>query len=186
MGSDPRGELDARVDAELEGLRQGQGLYRELLSRYPAGVCVVTAFEEGRQPRGLTLIAFCGVSLDPPLVLVCVDRGSNTLPAIRRSGGFTVNLLAADASSLALRMATKSELKFNGVDWLEPELPEAGPVLRESAVMHVLCHTVREVEAGDHVVFIGEVKGGAVARDQRPLLYHRRGFFELRDIDGSS
>lgn len=171
--------LDSDLDPELAALRSGAGLYRELLSRYPAGVCVVTAFAANREPRGLTLIAFCGVSLEPPLVLVCVDHSSNTLPAIRHSGGYTVNLLAAESPPTALQMATKSELKFEGVPWSEPEVPEAGPVLLRDSVLHVLCRTEREVEAGDHVIFIGRVVGGAVTRDQPPLLYHRRTFFEL-------
>ena len=84
--------LEMSVDSELASLQQdGRGdsraeLYRDLLSSFPAGVTVVTAFDAEGIPRGLTLIAFCGVSLDPPLVLVCVDRASNTLPAIQHSG----------------------------------------------------------------------------------------------------
>jgi len=88
--------LELSVDSELGALQQGGDraqLYRDLLSSFPAGVTVVTAFDADGNPRGLTLIAFCGVSLEPPLVLVCVDRGSNTLPAIQHSGGFTINFI---------------------------------------------------------------------------------------------
>jgi len=156
--------------------------YRELLASFPAGVTVVTAFEAGGAPRGLTLIAFCGVSLDPPLVLVCVDRASNTLPAIRAAGGFTVNLISRDSHELARRMAGKGKDKFGGVAWSRPEVPEAGPVLHEDSTAHILCRTVESVEAGDHWVFIGEVRGGEVDQGRLPLLFHRREFRELSGL----
>ena len=78
-------DVQTSVDAELAALQTpvGADLYRELLASFPAGICVVTAFTPEGEPRGLTLIAFCGVSLEPPLVLVCVDRASHTLPAIQ-------------------------------------------------------------------------------------------------------
>lgn len=155
--------------------------YRELLASFPAGVTVVTAFDADDRPRGLTLVAFCGVSLDPPLVLVCVDRDSNTLPAIRSAGGFTVNLVRQDSHALARRMATKAEDKFAGVRWSRPPAP-AGPVLEEDTAAHLLCRMVSAVEAGDHFVFIAEVLDGRVHLERKPLLFHRREFRELSGL----
>jgi flavin reductase (DIM6/NTAB) family NADH-FMN oxidoreductase RutF len=184
MGED---ELQTSVDAQLAALQPGAPpragqraeLYRRLLSDFPAGVTVVTAFDELGEPRGLTLIAFCGVSLDPPLVLVCVDRGSNTLPAIRHSGGFTVNFISSRSDHVARLMATKSADKFERIPWVAPSLPEGGPVLHEDAAAHIVCRTWQAVEAGDHWIFIGEVVEGATAEDRQPLVFHRRGFKEL-------
>src|ERR1700704_2893521 len=119
--------LDLSVDSELTALRQGgerADLFRDLLSSYPAGVTVVTAFDADGKPRGLTLIAFCGVSLDPPLVLVCVDRSSNTLPAIQHCGGFTVNIIGSHSPHVARLMATKAGDKFEKIAWRRPALPE--------------------------------------------------------------
>lgn len=147
---------------------------------FPTGVAVVTALGEG-VPRGLTVSSFCSVSLDPPLVLVCVDRESNTLPALSRSGGFTVNFLAHGREALAVRFASKAEDKFAGVSWVAPDLPEGGPILVEDSSAYAVCLARQAVEAGDHWIFIGEVTQGGVRHDQQPLVYHRRSYVGLRD-----
>ena len=84
-------------------------LFREIMACFPTGVAIVTAHEAGTRPRGLTVSAFCPVSLEPPLVLVCIDKRSNTLPALQESGGFTVNFLAGGREHLAVLYASKSE-----------------------------------------------------------------------------
>ena len=159
-------------------------LYRELLSRFPAGVTVVTAFDRLGEPRGLTLVAFCGVSLDPPLVLVCVDRDSNTLPAIRASGGFTVNIVSSESRDLARRMATKAPDKFEGVRWVAPSSAEGGPILDHDSSAYLVCRTRGEVEAGDHLVIVGEVLEGAAEDGREPLVFHRRDFRGLVISEG--
>lgn len=178
-------DVHTSVDAELAALQApvGADLYRELLASFPTGICVVTAFTPEGEPRGLTLIAFCGVSLEPPLVLVCVDRASHTLPAIQASGGFTVNFISATSRHVARLMATRSDDKFTGISWRRPEPPEAGPVLYKDASAHILCRTWRAVEAGDHWIFIGEVLGGEIRRDRPPLVFHRREFLDLGHIE---
>ncbi|TMB89549.1 MAG: flavin reductase family protein, partial [Chloroflexi bacterium] len=64
------------------------------MSSFPSGVVVLTAFGQDGLPRGLTVSAFCAVSLEPPLALACIDKTSNTLPAVQHTGGFTANILA--------------------------------------------------------------------------------------------
>lgn len=177
------GELQTSVDSQLASLQgpERSGLYRELLSTFPAGVTVVTAFDAAGQPRGLTLIAFCGVSLEPPLVLVCVDKNSNTLPAIQHSGGFTINFVGHQSDNVARLMATKGADKFEEIAWRRPELAQGGPVLHEDTAAHIVCRTWKAVEAGDHWVFIGEVMEGATREKQLPLVFHRRAFVNLSD-----
>jgi len=170
------------VDSELAALTRTDprsNLYRELLSSFPAGVTVVTAFDIDGKPRGLTLIAFCGVSLDPPLVLVCVDRQSNTLPAIRQSGGFTVNVIGTHSPQVARLMATKAGDKFERIAWRKPAFPEGGPILYADSAAHLVCRTWQATEAGDHWIFVGEVMDGATAENQQPLVFHRRAFVDL-------
>ena len=170
------------VDSELIALQRtgARGnVYRELLSTFPAGVTVVTAFDAEGKPRGLTLIAFCGVSLEPPLVLVCVDRASHTLPAIQHSGGFTVNVIGSHSPHVARLMATKAGDKFERIGWRRPELAEGGPILDGDTAAHIVCRTWRATEAGDHWIFIGEVMEGAAAANRQPLVFHRRGFVDL-------
>lgn len=155
-------------------------LFREIMGTFPAGVVVVTATEAAGKHRGLTVSAFCPVSLDPPLVLVCVDRTSNTLPAIRESGGFSVNILCAGRQELARFMASKHDDKFVQRDWRPAPVGEAGPVLHGDTAAWIACRTERAIEAGDHWVFIARVMDGGVRPGEIPLAYSRRAFFELR------
>ncbi|HKW59145.1 MAG TPA: flavin reductase family protein [Candidatus Dormibacteraeota bacterium] len=75
------------------------------MASFPSGVVVLTAFGDDGRPRGFTASAFCTVSLTPPLALVCIGKTSNTLPAVRHTGGHTANVLAAGRDTLARRMA---------------------------------------------------------------------------------
>jgi flavin reductase (DIM6/NTAB) family NADH-FMN oxidoreductase RutF len=159
----------------------GQQLFRDIMACFPTGVAIVTAHESGARPRGLTLSAFCPVSLDPPLVLVCIDRESNTLPALKESGGFTVNFLAGGREHLAVLYASKAEEKFEGIAWRRPDLVEGGPILHEDSAAYAVCLTRQAIEAGDHWVFIGEVVDGGVIEGHLPLVYHRRAFIDLAD-----
>src|SRR5437660_12223129 len=98
------------------------------MASFPSGVVILTAFGDDHQPRGLTVSAFCAVALDPPLALVCVDKTSNTLPAVQHTGGFTANILAAGREALARRMATKVSDKFDGLEWRSSDSEAGGPI----------------------------------------------------------
>jgi flavin reductase (DIM6/NTAB) family NADH-FMN oxidoreductase RutF len=154
-------------------------VFREVLATFPAGVVIVTATGADGTPAGLTVSAFCSVSADPTRGLVCVDQGSNTLSAIRESGAFSVNILAAGREELALAFASKREDKFEGVEWEAPQLAGGGAVLRADAAAYLVCRVHQEVEAGDHWVFIGEAVEAGIQEGHPPLLYHQRGFASL-------
>ncbi|MBX6764920.1 MAG: flavin reductase family protein [Rubrobacteraceae bacterium] len=161
-----------------EGFRTGelpQEEFREIMSRFPAGVTVVTAYDGAGFPRGLTVSAFCSVSLSPPLVLVCLDRGSDTLAAIRERGAYTVNFLSADGEDMALRFASKGDGKFEGVSHRPPG-SDGGPVLEEGSAAYVVCRVWRTIEAGDHWVLLGRVQGGARRDGEHTLVYGERRF----------
>ena len=148
--------------------------FREVMASFPSGVVVLTAFGDDGRPRGLTVSAFCAVSLEPPLALVCIDRTSNTLPAVQHTGGFTANILAAGREGLARRMATKLSDKFDGLEWRRPESPIGGPVLVADTAAHAVCTLRDTVEAGDHWVLIGLVTEGAHEEGVQPLVFTRR------------
>jgi flavin reductase (DIM6/NTAB) family NADH-FMN oxidoreductase RutF len=151
-------------------------LFREIMSTFPSGVAIVTAAEDAGKPRGLTVSAFCPVSLDPPLVLVCIDKSSNSLAPIQRSGGFTVNLLASGREELARRFASKTEDKFEGVTTQSPSVAEAGPILVDDYVAYAACRVHSAVEAGDHFIIVGQVEEGEHRTGVVPLMYGRRVF----------
>lgn len=150
-------------------------LFRMVMGNFPAGVTIVTARAQDGEPRGLTVSAFCSVSLAPPLVLVCIDRKSNTLPAIRHSGGFTVNFVAADRTDLAMSFASKANDKFENVEYRDPPIPEGGPILEDGAAYSV-CRVIQSLRVGDHWIFVAQMEDGAFWEERAPLVYCRRQF----------
>jgi flavin reductase (DIM6/NTAB) family NADH-FMN oxidoreductase RutF len=148
-------------------------LFVEIMASYPAGVAIVTTLEADGTPRGLTTTAVSSVSAEPPLLLVCVDLTSRTLPALRAGGRFVVNFLREGRSELARTFASKAEDKFAGVHWRRTA--SGMPVLEEDALAWAECVTVQELEPGDHVILLGQVEEGAGATDEAaPLMYYRR------------
>jgi flavin reductase (DIM6/NTAB) family NADH-FMN oxidoreductase RutF len=148
--------------------------FRDVMSSFPSGVVVLTAFGDDGLPRGLTVNAFCAVSLEPPLALACIDKTSNTLPAVKRTGGFTANILASGREELARRMATKSTTKFDALVWRRPSSPIGGPILENDTSAYAVCTLKDTIEAGDHWILIGLVTEGDHRESVRPMIYSRR------------
>lgn len=169
-----------------------QDVFKDVMGNVPAAVTIVTALDGGGRPAGLTVSAFSVVSLDPPLVLVCVDKRSQTLPAVRHNARFTVNFLAAGGEELAVRFASKSGRKFDGVVTRPasslraggPPLLGYGPVLADTACGYAVCDVVQAVEAGDHWIFVGQVRDAARWPGRAPLVYCRRTFSAWEVPDG--
>src|ERR1700733_4420338 len=122
--------------------------FKAIMAAAPGPATVVTSRGADGIPQGLTVSAVCSVSLDPPLVLACLDLGSNTLRAVRESGEFTINYLAHDCEAVALHFATKSTEKFAGRPWAEPASGVGGPILREHAAAYAACRVQEMVGAG--------------------------------------
>lgn len=142
---------------------------RRLMSRWVTGVAVVTS-TDGTGPRGATTNALTSLSLDPLLVLVALDRASNTLQAVRNSGRFCINVLAADQEELARRFATKAsgEEKLAGVPH---QLVDAVPVL-DGAVAWLACELDHELGGGDHTILLGRPLEAGSISDTQPLVFH--------------
>ena len=153
--------------------------FREVMATFPSGVVVLTAFGNDSLPRGLTVSAFCAVSLQPPLALACIDKTSNTLPAVQHTGGFTANILAAGREQLARSMATKLTSKFDAISWRRAESPIGGPILEGDAAAYAVCTLRDTIEAGDHWILIGLVTEGAAREGVVPMVFSRRGYHQL-------
>ena len=140
------------------------------MGTFPTGVTVVTAMDEDGAPLGLTVNSFTSVSLDPPLVLVCIDTKSNSHDRLVASGSFTVNVLAAEHDALARRFASNpAEGRFDGLGWIPG--PTGAPILDGMAAW--LACTVEEVyPGGDHSIVLGRVTE-ARATPAPALLFHR-------------
>lgn len=153
----------------------GREQFFALMSAFPTGVAIVTTLAEDGTPRGLTTNAVCGVSAEPPLLLVCVDRESRTLPALLHSQRFVVNFVAEGRHELARLFASKANDKFARVAW-RPGL-HGMPCLHEDALAYAECATERVLEAGDHVILTGLVEDGVTPDpDAVPILYFRRAY----------
>jgi flavin reductase (DIM6/NTAB) family NADH-FMN oxidoreductase RutF len=155
-------------------------LFRDVMSYFASGVTIATAEDEDGTQAGLTVTAFCPVSAEPPSVLVCVDKASNTLPIIGRRRAFTVNMLASAREGLANRFASKDPGKFDNVMTAPALLEGAGPLLPSDSIAALACRVRRCIDAGDHWIFIATAEKGVVFDDRPPLVYNRRTFAEIR------
>jgi flavin reductase (DIM6/NTAB) family NADH-FMN oxidoreductase RutF len=144
--------------------------FKRALSRRASGVAIVTA-RHGDHVHGMTVSAFTEVSLDPPLVLVCADKGSNTLPLIRAGGVFAINVLARDQQDLSNRFAVKKD-EHKRFDGLETDVGRTGAPLLRGVAVNIDCRVVAEHDAGDHVIYLGQVEE-VRSFDREPLLYFR-------------
>ena len=151
--------------------------FKAALRRWASGVTIVTTEWDG-QRFGMTASAFSSVSIDPPLVLVCPDRRSKTLPFLRKSGVFTVNVLASDQETLSSRFAAagNEEVRFDG---LVCSMGKTGAPRLPGALVTLDCRTVALHEAGDHVICVGEVMDADVAARGAPLVYYEGGYHPL-------
>ncbi|MDH6112142.1 flavin reductase (DIM6/NTAB) family NADH-FMN oxidoreductase RutF [Kitasatospora sp. MAP12-15] len=147
--------------------------FREVFGSFPTSVSVITALDDQGQPRGFTCNAVCAVSAAPPLLLICVDKNSQTLPAIAASGAFVVNVLASSGEEVSRLFAGKETDKFTAVDWRPSALADGAPILADVALAYAECRVVDTVEGGDHWIFIARVEGAEVAA-REALLYFKR------------
>ena len=150
--------------------------FRSVLGRFASGITVITAIDADGRDVGMTVSAFSSVSLQPPLVQACVDRAASMFDALQHAERFGVNVLAAEQEALSRRFAAvESSHRFEGIGYVRGE---SGVVLLEDALAHMECTVVSRFDAGDHMLFVGEVER-ATARDARPLLYYRGGYAQL-------
>jgi len=150
-------------------------LFRAVLGRFASGITVVTAQDASGQPHGMTVSAFSSLSLDPPLVLVCVSTDATMAPVIEAATTFAVNVLADSQEAMSRRFAGKVDDRFAGVGYAKGE---HGDALLDDALATIQCRIVARHPAGDHVIVVGQVEQ-ASAHDGRPLLYYRGGYAQL-------
>lgn len=143
--------------------------FKHALRRWPSGVTVVTA-RAGDRIHGMTVSAFSSVSLDPPLVLVCADKASHTHPLIAEARAFAAHILAQGQEGLSHRFASKADewRRFEGIDW-KPGV--TGSPILPGALAVLDCRVVAAHDAGDHVIYVGEVESVTLS-EAEPLLWY--------------
>ncbi len=141
--------------------------FRRLLSRFASGIAIITA-RDGERDVGMTVSAFCSVSLSPPLVLVCVDRSASMHGLLLRHPKLGISIMASEHEAHCRRFADKQETRrFEGIPFIRGE---SDVMLLDDAMAHLECQLVSHCDAGDHTIFIAQVENGAM-RDGQPLLY---------------
>lgn len=147
-----------------------QERFRNVVGHFASGVTVITTSVDGK-PFGTTVSAVSSLSMEPPMMLVCLNRSSNTHDAVKAAGGFAINILASDQGALAYTFAKKGDDKFKDV---VTEDVVGLPTLK-GALATLVCRTVEETTGGTHTVFLGEVLN-ADSSDAEPLAYYRGKF----------
>ena len=151
-------------------------LFRSVLGRFASGITVITTHDENGDDHGMTASAFSSLSLDPPLVLVCIANDATIAPVLAQASTFAVNMLTDAQELLSQRFAGKVDDRFTGIACTRGTL---GDVLLDEVLAWMQCRVVARHPAGDHVILVGQVEF-ADARDARPLLYYRGGYAQLQ------
>ena len=144
--------------------------FKAAMGSWPSGVTIITS-RHGDEIHGMTVSDFSGVSLDPPLALVCASRTSHTTRMIQEGECFGVNVLRVDQDALSNKFASKKNEfeRFEGVETFEEK---TGAPLLANALVNLDCRVVAIHEAGDHLLCVGEIEAAHVGEGE-PLLYFR-------------
>lgn len=159
----PRAAREFRDGADSRTLRDAMGCFA-------TGVTIVTAMSEAGEPVGLTASSFTSVSLDPPLLLICIDKKSGSLPALRGAPHFAINVLHIGQQPTSNRFAKRGEDKFGATAW---EKGESGAPIITGSLATYECARDALHDAGDHVIFVGRVVHARFEPQRDPLLYFR-------------
>ena len=153
---------------------------RAAMGSWPSGVTIVTS-RVGEKIHGMTVSDFSGVSLDPPLALVCAAKSSVTTGLIEEGRCFGVNVLGIDQDALSNKFASKKDefKRFDGVETFEAKT--GAPLLRQ-ALVNLDCRVVAIHDAGDHVLCVGEIEAAEI-NDGEPLVFFRGSYGRFNPAD---
>lgn len=151
--------------------------FRNFLGQFAAGVTIITTVGRDGTSYGLTATAFTSVSLEPPLILVCVDKRSDSYPHLMLADAFSVSFLSSAQQGLSNRFAKSGIDKFDGTP---TQVGVNGVPHIVDALAHLDCRVHERVDAGDHTIFLGLVEGGVVGSGE-PLLYFRGAYRQLAE-----
>ncbi len=152
--------------------------FRAALGRFPSGVTVVTTKDNNGKLHGITVSAFSSVSLEPPMILVCVDKRAGSHDAFAETGAFVVHILAEENEAHSNQFASHSSDKFNNIEYRKGI--EEIPVL-ENTLVALECRLAHAHEGGDHTIFVGEIQNVEI-KDGNPLVYWQGDYRKLSEV----
>jgi flavin reductase (DIM6/NTAB) family NADH-FMN oxidoreductase RutF len=142
-------------------------VFRRACGRFATGVAIAGAIDANGVPHGLTVNSFASVSLDPPLILICLGHAIAAIDVFRQARYFGLSVLRADQRELSERFAARSDNRFESLAW---RLGETGVPLLDGALAGIECETRQRITAGDHDIFVGEMVRVS-SGDGEPLIY---------------
>jgi flavin reductase (DIM6/NTAB) family NADH-FMN oxidoreductase RutF len=155
--------------------------FRSVIGHFATGVTVVTT-AAGEELQGMTANAVASLSLDPVMLLVCVEKTTHTHALLERGRVFTVNVLAADQEDVSRLFAQRAEPESGSLRGQRFRIGRNGgaPIL-EGALAYLDCDVAYVLDGGDHSIVVGRVVDAQVVRETRPLLFFRGGYHTLED-----
>lgn len=158
------------------GEKFDQALLRNAFGLFPSGVTAFCAMVDGA-PDGMAASSFTGVSLDPPLVSVCVANTSSTWPRLATRPTLGLSILASEHGTVARQLSAKGGDRFAEIDWAEAA---SGAVFVHGASLWLECKPFKTVDAGDHEIVVLEIASLSMKPDVAPMIFHRSSFHALQ------
>ena len=149
--------------------------FRAVLGRFPSGVTVVTTNDQRGADQGMTVSAFCSVSLRPPLILISIEKTASAHAALTTATGFVVNILSTKQEQVARRFSIVDIDRFEGVGFTRSS---NGYAVLDDVLGVIECSRYKLYEGGDHTIILGKVEAMR-AEPGTPLLYYRGGYAQL-------
>ena len=154
--------------------------FRSIMGRFPTGVTVITA-AHGDRLHGMTANAVTSLSLDPPMVLICVDKTAQAHELLRDAGAFAVNILGEHQGHVSRLFAVSEEPEAGRLRGVAFTLGRTGAPILADCVAYVECRVRDVADGGDHSIFMGEVVAEGVVDDAPPLVFHRGQYRRIAD-----
>lgn len=152
--------------------------YRSIIGSFATGVTVITAAADGEM-QGMTANAITSLSLDPVMLLICVDRSSHTHRILEAGGAFTVNILGEHQQDVSRLFAKKAEPERGTLRGQPFRIGKTGAPVLEDCLAFIECRVAEVHSGGDHTIFLGEVIDLGIVKDVPPLLFFRGGYRSL-------
>ena len=155
-----------------------QSVFRRVLGRFATGITIVTALDEEGAPIGLTVNAFTSLSLEPPLVLFCLDKRNASLSAFTKGKNFALNMWGEDQQEISITFSSPVDDRFANI---ETETWETGVPILNGCIANLECLIDAVHEGGDHLIIVGRVEKLFQAESGRPLLYFNGNYARIGD-----
>lgn len=152
--------------------------YRSIIGHFATGVTVITT-RDGDLLQGMTANAIASLSLDPVMVLICVERNTHTHGLLERSGVFAINVLAEHQEDVSRLFAKRAEPEAGTLRGQAFRIGVTGAPVLEDSLAFLDCRVTQVLDGGDHSIFLGEVVDEGVVDEGKPLVFYRGGYHEL-------